>query len=265
MPAKLKHVAVVSSDPERLLRFYEGVFGMTRDRAIVVTDGYIGMNVNRRAPGRQAGLDHFGFEVDDVEEIFARVRDDYPEVEWLMRPANRPFAGISMHDPAGNVFDLSQAGMENRKGVYADAPGTDNQLPRHISHLMLRVVDPARVAGFYQNIFGMRRDDAAPDDGNHYLSDGTIRFIIAPWKIGNYAGSGIERPALDHVGFAVESMDAFQADLQRVASDKPELAPAAGRKSEEEAARTRLLATCPYGSFHMHDPDGVLIDVGAPA
>jgi len=265
MPAKLKHMAIVTNDPERLNGFYHAVFGMQADRVLVLSDGYVGVNFNRRAPGRQAGLDHFGFEVEDTEEIFARVRDDYPEVEWLKRPANRPFAGISMHDPAGNVFDLSQAGMENRKGFYAEGSGADQQLPRHINHLMLRVVDPAKVAGFYQNIFGMRQVETAPDDGNFYLTDGTIRFIIAPWKIGNYAGSGIERPALDHIGFAVESMDAFQADLQRVTADKPQLAPAAERKSDEEAARTRLLATCPYGEFHMHDPDGVLIDVGARA
>jgi lactoylglutathione lyase len=261
MPAKLKHVAIVSSDPERLLRFYEGVFGMTRDRQIVVTDGRIGMNVNRRAPGRQAGLDHFGFEVDDVEEIFARVRDDFPTVEWLKRPDNRPFAGISMHDPAGNVFDLSQAGMENRRGMYAEAPDAARQNPRHISHLMLRVVDPATVAGFYQNIFGMRRDENAPDDGSFYLTDGTIRFVVAPWKIGNYEGSGIERPALDHLGFHVESLAAFRSDLDALVAAKPELAPLGASKNEEHAARARLLETCGYGAAHVSDPDGVLIDV----
>src|SRR5438093_1253924 len=239
MPARLKHMAIVTNDPERLNGFYQAVFGMQADRGLVLSDGYVGVNFNRRAPGRQAGLDHFGFEVEDVEEIFARVRDDHPSVEWLKRPANRPFAGISMHDPAGNVFDLSQAGMENRKGVYAEAPGAEQQLPRHISHLVLRVVDPGLVAGFYQNIFGLRQEQNAPADGNFYLTDGTVRFVIAPWKIGNYAGSGIERPALDHVGFEVESLDAFQADLQRLES---ELTPLAGRKNEEEEARTRLLA-----------------------
>ena len=265
MPARLKHLAIVSSDPERLLRFYEGAFGMQRDRAIVVTDGYIGMNVNRRAPGRQAGLDHFGFEVDDVEEIFARVRDDYPSIDFLKRPENRPFAGISMHDPAGNVFDLSQAGMENRRGMYAEAPGAEHQLPRHISHLMLRVVDPATVAGFYRDVFGMRLDDGAPDDGTFHLTDGTIRFVVAPWKIGNYEGSGIERPALDHLGFEVESLETFHGDVERLVAESPELTPLGATKDEEGSARSRLLSTCRYGSAHLADPDGVLIDVAQPA
>ena len=261
MPARLKHIAIVSRDPERLLRFYEGAFGMTRDRAIVVTDGYIGMNVNRRAPGRQGGLDHFGFEVDDVEEIFARARDDYPTVHWLKRPDNRPFAAISMHDPAGNVFDLSQAGMENRRGMYADAPSADQQNPRHIDHLMLRVVDPETVAGFYHNVFGMRLDESAPSDGNFYLTDGTIRLVVAPWKIENYAGSGIERPAPDHLGFRVESLAAFRADLDRMTADNPDLAPLMAGKEDEGEARFQLLDACAYGSAHVVDPDGVLLDV----
>jgi len=85
---------------------------------VAVSDGYVGMNVNSRKAGRQAGFDHFGFEVDDVERVFAKAREQYPQVQWLKRPANRPFAGISMHDPAGNVFDLSQRGMANRTDVY---------------------------------------------------------------------------------------------------------------------------------------------------
>ena len=84
-----------------------------------MTDGYVGLNINPRAPGRQAGFDHFGFEVDDVDAIFRRVDEAYPTVRYLRRPSNRPFAGISMHDPAGNVFDLSQRGMTNRADVYA--------------------------------------------------------------------------------------------------------------------------------------------------
>ena len=58
------------------------------------------------------GVLDIAFEVDDVEVIFARAQDDFPDVHWLKRPSNRPFAGISMHDPSGNVFDLSQAAAE---------------------------------------------------------------------------------------------------------------------------------------------------------
>src|SRR5438270_13769893 len=126
MVAKLKHLALTSSNMARVGRFYQELFGLTSfagqraDGAVAATDGYIGMNVNPRAPGRQAGFDHFGLEVDDVDEVRNRVKEAYPGVTLLTRPTNRPFAGISMHDPAGNVFDLSHYSMANRTDVYVD-------------------------------------------------------------------------------------------------------------------------------------------------
>ena len=126
MVARLKHVAIVSSNFAIEGRFYEALFGMKpfsgsrADSASAVSDGYVGLNVNPRAPGRQAGFDHFGFEVDNVDEIQRRVNEGFPGVTLLKRPSNRPFAGISMHDPAGNVFDLSQKGMTNRADVYVE-------------------------------------------------------------------------------------------------------------------------------------------------
>jgi hypothetical protein len=115
--------------------------------AVVVGDGYVGLNINPRRPGRQAGLDHFGFEVEDVEVVYARMREKYPMIKVLKRPGNRPFAGLSTHDPAGNVFDLSQQGMENRSDLYVDG---DGEQERHIKHFVLKVVDPRTVAHFYR-------------------------------------------------------------------------------------------------------------------
>jgi predicted enzyme related to lactoylglutathione lyase len=267
MAARIKHVAIVSSNVAPLSEFYEAAFGMKRSgearpgAAVVVTDGYVGMNINPRAPGRQAGFDHFGLEVDDVEAVFARVRDDYPDVHYLKRPANRPFAGISIHDPAGNVFDLSQAGMENRRGLYTEVAGEGEQNPRHISHFMLRTVDPTTVARFYSDVFGLRPRSKDADDPNYYLTDEVVTLVIAPWRIADYEGSGIERPALDHLGFQVESLEQFQADLAGIASRSPALAPMPTKPGPEGEARQRLLAACRYGEHRLADPDGVLLDV----
>src|ERR671929_527788 len=135
MGARIKHIAIVSDNFALAGRFYEAVFGMRTspesrpESAVNCTDGYVGLNINPRKPGRQAGFDHFGFEVDDVDAIFRRVDEAYPTVRYLRRPSNRPFAGISMHDPAGNVFDLSQHGMTNRADVYAATEGTTDRTP----------------------------------------------------------------------------------------------------------------------------------------
>ncbi len=266
MPSRIKHVAIVSENYALLGKFYEALFGMKAsanarpDSAVAVSDGYIGMNVNPRSPGRQAGFDHFGIEVDDVEAIAERVRAKYPTVRLLKRPSNRPFAGISMHDPAGNVFDLSQEGMANRTDVYVDVARSAQPHPRRIRHFMLRTVEPERIAHFYHEMFELQLQDKAADDPNYYLTDGEVTLIIAPWRISDYEGGGIERPALDHLGFEVESLEQFQADLRRIMARNPYLAPKAFTGGEGDA-RIRLLATCRYGQYQLCDPDGVLIDV----
>ena len=267
MATRIKHMAIVSGNYALEGRFYEALFGMKQsgsqrsDSAVSVTDGYVGMNVNPRAPGRQAGFDHFGFQVDSVEEIQRRISEAYPTVTLLTRPTNRPFAGISMHDPAGNVFDLSQEGMANRKDVYVDVAGAGAQQPRHISHFMLRVVDAPTVARFYRDVFDFQELDKDASDPNTYLTDGVLTLIVAPWRIADYTGSGIERPALDHIGFKVESLSDFQKDLEALTDRNPYLAPLPLRKGAEGQARHKLLMGCRMGSLQLADPDGVLIDV----
>src|SRR5438132_3497466 len=264
MFAQIKHMAIVSSNVNHEGDFYRDLFGMKRSGlaraggAVVVRDGYIGLNLNPRAPGRQAGFDHFGFEVQDVEMVFSRLKEKYPKVRVLKRPGNRPFAGISTHDPAGNVFDLSQQGMENRTDLYTE---NDQQMPRRIGHFALRVLELDEIAEFYRTVFELTELEKPAGDSNHYLSDGKVTLAILPWRITDFEGSGIERPALDHIGFKVESMSAFKADLEKhtqhyapPSNDRPE-------KNPEREVRQKLFATCCFGQFQMSDPDGVLIDV----
>src|ERR1700758_5104276 len=98
MFCKINHVAIVSDNYAQLAKFYEAVFGMKNSplaratQAVTVGDGYVGLNINPRRAGRSAGLDHFGVEVEDVETVFERLRKSHPNVKWLKRPSNRPFA-----------------------------------------------------------------------------------------------------------------------------------------------------------------------------
>ena len=76
MNSKLNHLAIVSDNYTRLAMFYRALFGMRvsgdtkrETLAMSVGDGYVGMTLIPRPPGRNAGLDHFGIEVDDLERI----------------------------------------------------------------------------------------------------------------------------------------------------------------------------------------------------
>ena len=263
MSGKLRHLAIVSDRPAVVSEFYRELFGLKGSppapgSAAVATDGYVGFNVNPRVPGRQGGFDHFGFEVDDVDDVRDRLRESYPGIELAARPGSRPFAGISMHDPVGNVFDLSQRDMTNRRGVYTEEIVEG---PRRVDHVVLRVVEAERAARFYTDVFDLDEMEKAPSDPNTYLSDGRVTFVISPWRIGDYDGGGIERPALEHIGFKVESVEQVLADLEAMTKRNPELAPKPWKAGVEGEVRVRQLALCPRGQYQLCDPDGVLIDL----
>lgn len=260
MATKIRHVAIRSGNPEsaRLMTdFYESLFGMTGSRT---SDGYIWLSLGARGLGRQAGLDHFGVEVDDIGEIMARCKAAYPEINFLKRPATRPFAEIGTHDPAGNVFDLYQTKPDGQSRFL------EEWHPRRISHFQLRAVNPGVLAKFYQDIYGLQVEPRAADDPTYALTDGRVTFVIAPWNIMDYEGTGIERPAIDHMGFEVESLDVFKADLDQVMETRPDLFPSQPKDFTEGARTIEIVAaSCPRGELHLHDPDGCLIDVGEEA
>lgn len=263
MSARIRHIAIVSDQYALLGRFYEAIFGMkgasdTRpERAVTVSDGYVGLNINPRKAGRPAGLDHFGLEVDDAEAACARIAK-YPGLNVIRRPSTRPFAGISAHDPAGNVFDISQAGMENRKSVYVDAP---RELPpRFVSHLAIRTLDAEAIARFYADVFGLQDVARANGDASHAVTDGRVTLVFVPWDIRDYEGGGITRPGPDHLGFRVESVEAVKDRLAQVGDNNPHLRPLPiGGK--EGGARLALFARCRHGTYQFADPDGVLVDI----
>ena len=216
MLAKIQHVAIMTENFVRETKFYECAFGMKRSKSaaeeearavkmnygLSISDGYVGMTVIGRKPGYPGGLHHFGIDVDDVESACARMREKYPAVKVLKRPTNRPFASFGAHDPDGNIFDLTQEGLENKRGVYVETGGEQK---RQINHIKLRVVHPDAIARFYLDIFEFKQAEKAFEDPNFYLTDGKVTLVIAPWDITDYDGAGIERPGLEHIGFKVES------------------------------------------------------------
>jgi predicted enzyme related to lactoylglutathione lyase len=267
MFSKLNHLAITTDQYTVLGMFYRAYFGMRvsgdteRERsAISVGDGYVGMTLIPRRAGRRGGLDHFGIEVEDFDKARARIAAKYPDIEVVKRPSNRPFASFSTHDPAGNYFDMSQHGHENRAEIYeASAWKQDNTL----THFALRVREPERVAGFYTDVFELEARNT-PTAGNGYeLTDGRMTLMILPWKISDFDGTGIEQPALDHIGFSVPDLDAFKTHVEKLKRANPHIAPKPIDFNEEGKARLALLQRCPRGTFHLADPDGTLIDVAA--
>src|SRR5215813_5076954 len=168
MFSKINHVAIVSYDYAQLAQFYEAVFGMRTSAktrvgiAVTVGDGYVGLNINPRRAGRAAGLDHFGIEVEDVETVFDRMRTSYPSVKWLQRPSNRPFAGITTHDPDGNVFDISQKDVRSQDESHLRLQGRQRNLSGDGARRGRR---PLRRFGVVDQLHPSRLVPAAKDHG----------------------------------------------------------------------------------------------------
>jgi len=272
MLTRIQHAAIVSENFVREARFYEAVFGMKRSKpgseeeqkairtnyAVSVSDGYVGMTIIGRKPGYIPGLHHFGVDVDDVDEAIARIKKKYPEVAVLKRPSNRPFATYGAHDPEGNYFDLTQEGMSNRRDVYVEQR---REQPRRIHHIKLRVMNPASIATFYRDSFDLAEAEKALEDPNFYLTDGKMTLIIAPWKMSDFEGAGIDRPGLEHLGFKVESVETFKKELAALRQTDPEMGERIVSEPSEGARRVALIASCRHGRHQLSDPDGVFIDI----
>lgn len=272
MLTRIQHAAIVSENFVREARFYESVFGMKRSRpgseeeekairtnyAVSISDGYVGVTVIGRKPGYVPGLHHFGVDVDDVGEAISRIKKKYPRVDVLKRPSNRPFATYGAHDPEGNYFDLTQEGMSNRRDVYVE-PERDE--PRRIHHLKLRVMNAPAIAEFYRDLFDLREADKALEDPNFYLTDGKMTLIIAPWKMSDFEGAGIDRPGLEHIGFKVESVEAVKKDLAALREREPEMRERVIAEPSEGERRLALIASCRHGQFQCSSPDGIFVDV----
>jgi catechol 2,3-dioxygenase-like lactoylglutathione lyase family enzyme len=113
---KIRHLAIKTKDPARLAKFYAEVFGMKvihseKSGATYMSDGYLTLAILRnRGEAAPSGINHFGFQVDNLEETQARLdRFDEPLAQ---RPATRPYAEFRAMDPDGNLFDVSVHGFQ---------------------------------------------------------------------------------------------------------------------------------------------------------
>ena len=123
-------------------------------------------------PGRPGpvGLDHFGIEVEDIEESFAMAEKKYPTVEWVKRSGGRPYAQVGINDPDGQVVDINQKNMKEEisevktNGLYLEGDSEEPQA-RHIQYLALRSLDPEYCAEFYHDVFKMTPLNRQEGDG----------------------------------------------------------------------------------------------------
>jgi len=267
MHTKIRHVAILTDHRDAMTRFYKTIFGMRQFTNSVeedgrintergqITDGVIGLAILNKSPGLQSGLDHFGFQVEDREEVLNKIRGSYPEILMTKGFDDVPFAATRIHDPAGVHIDVAQKSGGDLKGGYAKE-GWDQ--PRHFHHLAIRASKPTQVAEFYQTIFEMSRIPEWPVQNEICLSDGQSYLVIRPCEDTSYRRM---KQGFDHLGFKVEDLAAAKKDLQEMATAFPDSAPRKVGTGRTGATAVRDMETCPMGKHVISDSDGVLIDL----
>jgi catechol 2,3-dioxygenase-like lactoylglutathione lyase family enzyme len=118
--ARIRHIAILTEDVEKLVNFYISAFGLKIVQGVgtatYLSDGHINLAIIPIGPEREIegphlkpGLDHFGFEVENVADVRETCKDPDGASRVDKRPPNRE-AEYRVRDPDGNRIDLSQHG-----------------------------------------------------------------------------------------------------------------------------------------------------------
>jgi catechol 2,3-dioxygenase-like lactoylglutathione lyase family enzyme len=128
--AKIRHVAIMSADHERLARFYTEVIGLEEvsrggnppGNTIYLTDGETGLAViGTLAKGDAApppGVNHIGFWVEDLDKMKDWLRSQEGELKVEERPSlalHGQYFESKFLDPEGFSFDVSESGWPGTK------------------------------------------------------------------------------------------------------------------------------------------------------
>ncbi len=117
---KIRHIAIMTKDQPRLAEFYKNTFGLKEVHrhavsdgieAIYLSDGYINLAI-LPATGRPEGIDHFGFEVESVQETARIAMEAGAKQEPKPVPRDGRFAEVFILDPVGTRVDLSERGWK---------------------------------------------------------------------------------------------------------------------------------------------------------
>lgn len=119
--ARIKHIAIKSEDQEKTADFYKQTFGMKEAwrgpartdgrQAIYLSDGYINLAI-LPARGGHEGIDHFGFQVEDMEQTLRVAAASGAKGEAGKKPRDGRFAEMGVQDPVGTPVDVSVHGWK---------------------------------------------------------------------------------------------------------------------------------------------------------
>lgn len=129
--AQIKHIAIRTRDVEKTAAFYKEAFGLEQvgvgQSGIYLTDGHLNLAILSFRPAAagetmKLGVDHIGFEVDDVDAAVARIKHlggqslSVGHDAGAKDPAQpRSYFEVKCVGPEDQVIDVSNAGWVGAK------------------------------------------------------------------------------------------------------------------------------------------------------
>ena len=213
--SQIRHLATCTENNRRLARFYRLIFGMEEvwnevansPYAFYMSDGYFNLNcllIHARLAeeNRDVGINHYGFQIESMDEMRKRLGELDPPIKLAKRPADGRYTEIRILDPEGNGVDLAEQGWGS---------GDERKIPG-IRHVGIKAEDPDRLADFYKFVFDMkevdRKEISTTGTKAVYLSDGTV-------NLGLVKNPPVERPGIQLLGFQVESIQEIEERLSK--------------------------------------------------
>ena len=124
--ARIKHIAIRTNDIEKTAAFYKEAFGLEQvgvgQSGIYLTDGYLNiaiLNMRGVVEGEtmKLGVDHVGFQVDDVDATVEKIRglggkalNDRNQVSHGDPAKPQSYFEVKCVAPDDQVIDVSNAG-----------------------------------------------------------------------------------------------------------------------------------------------------------
>lgn len=107
----IRYAAIECADPDGACEFYRRIFDLTEmtrtDDGVLLTDGYITIELTRRRILETSGIQFFGIQIDDWEELRTRLA----EIGQELPPESD--GQVMLTDPEGNLYAVSKAGWES--------------------------------------------------------------------------------------------------------------------------------------------------------
>ncbi|MBV9121659.1 MAG: VOC family protein [Chloroflexi bacterium] len=245
MTSRIRYLAIGSSEPDRVARFYMEYLGMEeigRSSAgeVSVTDGVYNLSFLPPGDGVRQGLSHFGVAVDDIEDVRERLAKFSPGAKLERDRGGVHYGEYRLQDPEGYPVSISASefGMSS----------LDRRVPS-IHHLAICERAGQKVAEFCADVLGLEKRDLETWRWiQRQLTDGITGFTVLAdadqvREHGQEVTVDHQREGLNHFG--------LEANVPELLARLPREANATQRTDRPDS----------HDYFRVWDPDGNHFDL----